>query len=99
MLAQLSENKDLDRVFRHLFSSEGSEVYIRPIGEYIKPGVAVDFYTLLEAAALRGETAIGYRQMAHADKPEHGYGVKVNPRKSEKVSFKAEDQLVVLAEN
>jgi ion channel POLLUX/CASTOR len=99
MLAQLSENKALDRVFRQLFSSEGSEVYIRPIGEYVKPGIAVDFYTLFEAAARRGETAIGYRQAAHAEDREHGYGVKVNPRKSEKVSFRAEDQLIVLAED
>ncbi|MCC6559807.1 MAG: potassium transporter TrkA, partial [Xanthomonadales bacterium] len=39
MLAQLSENKHLEKVFRVLFSAEGSEIYIRPIGDYIRPGV------------------------------------------------------------
>ena len=36
MMSQLSENKNLDRVFRVLFSSEGSEIYIRPMTDYIR---------------------------------------------------------------
>lgn len=99
MLSQLSENKHLDRVFRQLFSSEGSEIYIRPIGQYVRTQAPVDFYTLVEAAALRGETAIGYRLAAQADDKDTGYGVKVNPKKSEKVLFAPGDQLIVLAED
>ncbi|UXI67944.1 CASTOR/POLLUX-related putative ion channel [Tahibacter amnicola] len=99
MLSQLSENKHLDKVFRNLFSSEGSEIYIRPIKQYVRTNKDVDFYTLIEAAALRGETAIGYRLMANADDRENGYGVRVNPRKSEKVRFGVDDQLIVLAED
>ena len=99
MLSQLSENKHLDRVFRQLFSSEGSEIYIRPIGQYVRTHAPVDFYTLIEAAALRGETAIGYRIAALADDRDAGYGVKVNPKKSEKVQFADGDQLIVLAED
>ena len=30
MMSQLSENKHLEQVFKVLFSSEGSEIYIRP---------------------------------------------------------------------
>ena len=99
MLSQLSENKNLDRVFRQLFSADGSEIYIRPMSGYVKPGVAVDFYTVLESAARRNETAIGYRLMAHADDRERGYGVRVNPKKSEKIAYGALDQIIVLAEN
>lgn len=33
--------------------------------DYIRLGTTVDFYTVLEAAAQRGETAIGYRLMKH----------------------------------
>src|SRR5688572_26714372 len=73
MMSQLSENKNLDRVFRVLFSSEGSEIYIRPMTDYIRLGSTVDFYTVLEAAAQRGETAIGYRLMKHADNKERGF--------------------------
>ena len=99
MMSQLSENKNLEAVFKVLFSSEGSEIYIRPMTDYIRLGSTVDFYTVLEAAAQRGETAIGYRLMKHADDKDRGYGVNVNPKKSEKHSFAENDQIVVLAEN
>ncbi len=99
MLSQLSENKQLEKVFAQLFSADGSEVYIRPISDYIRTGIPVDFHTLIEAAAQRGETAIGYRQIAHSKDPKQGYGVKINPNKSEKLSFAAEDRIIVLAED
>ncbi len=99
MMSQLSENKNLDRVFKVLFSSEGSEIYIRPMTDYVKLGTTVDFYTVLEAAAQKGETAIGYRLMKHADDKDRGYGVNVNPRKSERHTFADGDKIVVLAEN
>jgi ion channel POLLUX/CASTOR len=99
MLAQLSENRHLDRVFRVLFSAEGSEIYIRPITDYVRVDAPIDFHTLLEAAALRGETAIGYRIAADAQDKDRGFGVKVNPKKSETVQFGAADQLIVLAED
>jgi voltage-gated potassium channel Kch len=99
MLSQLSENKHLDGVFRVLFAAEGSEVYIRPMSDYVRPGIPVTFHTVLEAAARRGETAIGYRQLLHANDATRGYGVKVNPNKSEMVTFAPNDRIVVLAED
>jgi len=99
MLSQLSENKQLEKVFAQLFSADGSEVYIRPMSDYVRIGVPVDFHTLIEAAAQRGETAIGYRQIAFSKDPKQGYGVKINPNKSEKLSFAAEDRIIVLAED
>ena len=99
MLSQLSENKALDQVFRQLFSAEGSEIYIRPMHHYVRPGIEVDFHTVLESAAVRGETALGYRLLANANDASQGYGVKVNPKKSEKLRFTAEDQIIVLAED
>jgi hypothetical protein len=99
MMSQLSENKNLDKVFRVLFSSEGSEIYIRPMTDYIRLGSTVDFYTVLEAAAQKGETAIGYRLMKYSDDKTRGYGVNVNPKKSEKHTFSEHDKIVVLAED
>jgi voltage-gated potassium channel Kch len=99
MLSQLSENKALDDVFRQLFSAEGSEIYIRPISQYVRTGVELDFHTVLESAALRGETALGYRLVANANDASQGYGVKVNPKKSDRLRFSAEDQIIVLAED
>jgi voltage-gated potassium channel Kch len=98
MLSQISENDRLTDVFYTLFSSEGSEIYLREADQYIKPGSSVDFYTVLEAARRRGETAIGYRVAEHAHHKEHAYGVTVNPRKDEKLVFAPGDKIIVLAE-
>jgi ion channel POLLUX/CASTOR len=99
MLAQLSENKHLDRVFRTLFSADGSEIYIRPVRDYVRTDRELDFHTLLEAAARRGETAIGYRIVADGTDAAKGFGVKVNPNKSERIRLADGDQIIVLAED
>ncbi|MCS5733646.1 CASTOR/POLLUX-related putative ion channel [Herbiconiux daphne] len=99
MLSQVSENRLLADVFATLFSSQGSEIYLRPAEAYIVPGVPVDFYTVLEAARRSGETAIGYRVAADAHTAERAYGVHVNPPKEEQIAFAAGDRVIVLAEN
>lgn len=98
MLAQLSENAELKDVFADLFDPEGAEVYLKPIGEYVVTGQPVTYYTVVEAAKRRGETAIGYRIMSENHNAEKAYGVHTNPRKSEKVTFKSEDKLIVISE-
>src|ERR1051326_5008798 len=99
MLSQLSENKHLKKVFDDLFNADGSEIYLKPASDYIKPGQNVNFYTVLEAAARRSETAIGYRIQANANVPGKGYGVVVNPKKSGTITFTEKDKVVVLAED
>ena len=98
MLAQLSENAALKDVFADLFDPEGAEVYLKPIGNYIKTGEPVSYYTAVEAAKRRGETAIGYRLMGESHDAAKAYGVHTNPKKSEKVTFKPEDKLIVISE-
>lgn len=98
MLSQISESKELSAVFADLFDPEGSEIYLKPAGDYVELGVPVNFYTVVEAARRRGEVAIGYRRMALAKDADKAYGVAVNPKKSEKVTFSEADRVVVLAE-
>ena len=97
LMAQISENRHLNEVFQVLLSSAGSEIYLNPASDYIKPGCAVDFYTILVAAQRRGETAIGYRKAASAHQAEDFYGIRLNPLKSDLVTFTADDRLIVLA--
>lgn len=99
MLSQLSENKELKKVYDILFEAEGSEIYLKPVKRYVKAGTPVDFYSVLESAAQQGETAIGYRISAHASDADKHFGVKINPLKSDQVSFKEEDLVIVLAED
>jgi voltage-gated potassium channel Kch len=99
LLTQLSENKHLARVFEDIFDPEGSEIYLKPAEEYVAPGRAVNFYTVVEAARRRSEIAIGYRLKAHAEDASRQYGVVVNPDKSGEVTFTDGDKIVVVAED
>ncbi len=98
MMSQLSENKALAPVFQDLFDPEGSELYLKPVGDYVALGTPVNFYTVLESARLRNELAIGYRLRADAGNPAKSYGVAVNPTKSAIVTFSEADRIIVLAE-
>ena len=99
LLSQISENKELSTVFAELFQAEGSEIYLKPAADYVRLDTAVSFDTVIEAAKRRSEVAIGYRIREHSGDPGKAYGVKVNPKKSEKVSFSEHDKIIVLAED
>ena len=99
MLSQVSENKHLNAVFDDLFDPEGSEIYLKPAEDYVEPGRAVTFYTVVEAARRRGEVAIGYRVMTQANDASRSYGIVLNPVKSDAVTFAAGDRVIVLAES
>ena len=99
MLTQLSEEARLEVVFEDLLDEEGSEIYLRPATAYVQAGAEVSFSTIVEAASRRGETALGYRVAAHAHDQDKGYGVRVNPAKSEMFVATAADRVVVLAED
>ncbi len=99
MLAQISENKELNAVFTDIFDPDGSEIYLKLAANYVKIGEPVNFYTVVEAARGRGETAIGYRVTAQAGDAAAAYGVVVNPDKSRSVTFAEWDRIIVLAED
>ncbi len=98
MMAQVSENKKLNSVFQDIFDPEGSEIYLKPVTEYIEPEKPVNFYTVVESAKIRDETAIGYRLAADSRDPSLAYGVHLNPDKSVKVIFSPHDKVIVLAD-
>jgi hypothetical protein len=97
LLAQISENEELYLVFEDLFDSEGSEIYLKPISDYIVLNQPVDFYTILESARLRNEVAIGYRLAKFSGDRSNGFGIVINPDKSNMVVFQEQDQLIVIA--
>jgi hypothetical protein len=99
MMCQVSENRELSTVFEDLISPEGSELYLKPATDYVKPGVPLNFYTVVEAARRRGEVAVGYRLDAETGDPEASYGVHLNPDKSRPITFDERDKLIVLAQS
>lgn len=99
IMTQIAENKAINAVFADIFDSDGSELYLKPAGQYVQLDTQVNFYTVIESAARRGEVAIGYRLKALAGDAANAYGVILNPDKTALISFSPEDRIIVLAEN
>jgi ion channel POLLUX/CASTOR len=98
MMSQLSENAELFDVFTDIFDPEGAEIYLKPASDYVALGQPVNFYTIVEAARRRGETALGYRLVSEAKVAGKAYGVHTNPKKSAEVVFTSADKVIVIAE-
>ncbi|MDQ3589986.1 MAG: NAD-binding protein [Actinomycetota bacterium] len=99
LMAQISENKELWAVFEQLFDPAGSELYLKPAGEYVDLGKPLSFYTVVEAARRRDEVAVGYRIKSEAANPQKSYGLYLNPDKSQRITFTQGDKMVLLAES
>jgi ion channel POLLUX/CASTOR len=93
MITQISENPDLEDVFADLLGAGGAEIYLRPAFQYVRPGRSVTFATVVEAARLRGEIAIGYRP-AGQKRPDPTW---VNTPKPARVAAADGDSVIVLA--
>jgi hypothetical protein len=96
LMAQVSENSELNAVFADLFDRGGSEIYLRPAADYVKPGMEVAFATIVESARRRGEVAIGCRTVVPGT-TDTVQGVRINPPKSDRMTLKATDAVIVLA--
>ena len=98
ILTQLSENKELIEIFYDILNAEGSEIYLKPVEEYVNINSETDFYRIVEIAAKRNEVAFGYRKTNEVFNANKSYGVVVNPVKNKKLRFEKEDKIIVFAE-
>jgi voltage-gated potassium channel Kch len=97
MLAQLSENPDLNEFFNELMQPEGSEIYFRKISDYIEISEEVTYRHILEAALIRSETAFGFRINKEAKDKSKNFGIYINPDKLVEREFNESDELIVFS--
>ncbi|MFJ6722945.1 NAD-binding lipoprotein [Streptomyces sp. NPDC091259] len=96
LMTQIAENRALADVFETLFAAHGPGLHLAPATQFVRGGRPVTFATVVESGRRRGQCVIGYRlQEDSALGPS--YGVRLNPDKRERVSFGAEDSVIVLA--
>ncbi len=94
LLTQIAENRDLYAVFRDLFDAAGSELYLKPIEDYVQINTELTFATVVQAAIQHGEIALGTKSMVGGE-----WSVQLNIPKSTTVRFSAGDMVVVVAES
>ena len=99
LLSQLSENVQLKKVFDVLLNSEGSEIYLKPAHQYMEIGKETDFNEVLANALEYGDTAFGYRKMKQEHSAEDNFGIRINPKKDQKIIFDENDYIIVLSED
>ena len=94
IMAQISECNALSPIIDDLLDETGSELYIKPASNYVKPNTPVNLFTLSKSAAKKGEIFIGYRLSKDDIKD-----VKINPPKDSIVVFEENDHVIVIADN
>ncbi|WTX91881.1 NAD-binding lipoprotein [Streptomyces sp. NBC_00637] len=95
LMAQVSQNGQLAKVFEELFAAGGSALRLRPAHHYVLPDRPASFATVVAAARDRGECAIGYR--CHDPAAAHTrHEVRLNPAKDGRRIWSRADEIVVI---
>jgi len=92
-LGQMSEEADIHQLLKDLFSAEGNEMHIKDVRLYVTAGETLSFWEIMNRARQRCEVSIGYYRPG-MDEPI------INPeKKSERITWRIGDMIVVIAED
>lgn len=96
IMTQISQTRALNAIFEDLLDEEGSELYIKPAGRYVRLNTPVDFYTAAAAAARHNEVFLGYKKTRG---PGAEFDIVINPAKDGALAFSETDAFVVVAQD
>lgn len=100
ILAQISEESDIKRVYDDLFSEDGSEIYLKPARLYFTSFPAeVTFADMMRIAQKRKEVCIGVKIKAAEKDMSKNFGVKLIPEKNVGYQLQPDDCLIVVSED
>ncbi len=100
IMAQVSEGRDIKKVYDDIFQEDGSEIYLKPVSLYFDTiPKQTAFADLMDIARQRGEVCIGVKIAALESDPDRNHGVTLIPPKTESFSLAPRDCLIVVAED
>lgn len=100
IMAQISESRDIQKVYDDIFQEDGSEIYLKPASLYFKNfPMDVSFADMMAIAQKRDEICLGVKIKADEMDNEANNGVQLIPEKNTRFTLYADDSLVVLAED
>ncbi len=98
--AQISQNRDIEKVYDDIFRIHGSAIYLKPANLYFETlPKDVSFADMMAIAQKRDEVCIGVKIKALENDKESKNGITLNPEKNTSYELQADDCLVVLAED
>ena len=100
IMAQISESRDIEKVYDDIFQEDGSEIYLKPASLYFdEMPEEVSFADLIRIAQKRDEVCIGLKIQADEQNGAANNGVRLIPEKNETFELCSDDSLVVVAED
>lgn len=100
ILSQVSESRDIYKVYEDIFEEDGSEIYIKPVSLYFKDfPVKMNFASIMATVQQRAEVCLGVKIKALEDDTTRNCGITLIPLKDEEFELQACDAVVVLAED
>jgi hypothetical protein len=98
-IAQLSENKNIKKVYDVLLTADGPEFYICPASMFVPLETPISFYEVSQETLKYQCLAVGYRLSKYLHDQTRFYGVVLNPNKQDRITFSKHDKIIILAEN
>jgi len=100
VLAQMSEDADIKRVYDDLFEEDGSEIYLKSASLYLDNlPIEMTYADAIALAQKREDICLGLKIKADEHDMEKNFGVKLIPEKNTRYKIGPEDCFVVLAED
>lgn len=100
IMAQISEGRDIEKVYDDIFQEDGSEIYLKPAHLYFESlPEEVAFADMMALAQKRSEICIGVKMKSLENSKENNNGITLIPEKNTRFALRPEDSLVVLAED
>jgi hypothetical protein len=100
ILAQLSEEPQIKKLYDDIFQEDGSEIYVKPASLYFEElPMKASFASIMGQARKREEICLGLRFGDLSKDANANFGVILNPQKDEVFEIGENDFLVVLAED
>jgi len=100
IMAQISEGRDIEKVYDDIFQEDGAEIYLKPAHLYFDSLPAdVAFADMMALAQKRSEVCIGVKVKSLENSKEENNGITLIPEKNTRYELRPEDSLVVLAED
>ncbi len=97
LLAQVSQQLMLERVYADLMNAHANEIYLKPVRRYTPQPANCTFADLMRAAAELGELALGVKRKAEAGEATKDFGIRINPPKDTPLALTDHDEVIVVS--